>query len=112
MKPKSGVAMMAARIAVSPGESFLDAGPGPLAALQPGHTFVDGPSTIPRVVSVAATERTWAAAVLAPSGTCYWIRIGADDRPVTGTTRSCTGAAALRATAPVDPAGTDPRIPV
>jgi hypothetical protein len=103
------LATAAVRIAVSPGESFLEAGPGPLTALQPGYTFVDGPSTIPRVVSVAATERTWAAAVRAPSGTCYWIRIGADGPPVAGTTGTCTGAAALREAAPVQ---TDPRLPV
>ncbi|HEX5936759.1 MAG TPA: hypothetical protein VFZ75_03550 [Actinomycetota bacterium] len=93
------LALAAARIASSYSGSFLEAGPGHLAALQRGYTFVDGPSTIPRVVSVAATDRTWAAAVRAPSGTCYWIRIGRAGPPVSGITRPCTGAAALRAAA-------------
>lgn len=100
----------AARIASSPAGTFLDAGPGDLTELRPDYTFVDGPSTIPRVVSVAATDRTWAAAVLGPSGTCYWIRIGAGGPPAIGTTRmTCTGAAALRAAAS-QPAETDPRL--
>lgn len=102
----------AARIASSPRGTFLDAGAGDLTALQPAYTFVDGPSTIPRVISVAATDQTWAAAVRAPSGTCYWIRIGADGPPATGTAGTCTGAAALRAAAPAQRVETDPRLPV
>ena len=94
------LALAAARIASPPGEGFLDAGPGELAALRPGYTFVDGPSTIPRVVSVASTGEAWAAAVRGPSGTCDWIRVGVGEPATTGTTRTCTGAAALRATAP------------
>jgi len=94
------LALAAARIVTPPGGSFLDAGPAELAWLRPGYTFVDGPSTIPRVVSVAATELTWAAAVRAPSGTCYWVRVGVGEPPVTGTTDTCTGAAALLAAAP------------
>ena len=94
------LALAAARIASPPGEGFLDAGPARLAALRPGYTFVDGPSTIPRVVSVASTADAWAAAVRAPSGTCYWIRVGVGEPPTTGTTRTCTGAAALRAAIP------------
>jgi hypothetical protein len=101
--------LAAARIASSPRGSFLDAGPGHLTSLQPGYTFVDGASTIPRVVSIAATERTWAAAVRAPSGTCYWIRVGVDGRPVTGTSGTCTGAAALGAAAPSLASEPDPR---
>ena len=53
--------------------TFLDAGPAQLSALQPGYTFVDGPSTMPTIVSVAAEQDVWAAAVLSPSGTCFWI---------------------------------------
>jgi hypothetical protein len=102
------LALAAARIVTPPGGSFLDAGPAQLAALEPGYTFVDGPSTIPRVVSVAATERAWAAAVRAPSGTCYWVRVGVGQRPITGTTETCTGAAALHAAAPSAASDRDP----
>jgi hypothetical protein len=94
------LALAAARVVTPPGASFLDAGPAELAPLRPGYTFVDGPSTIPRVVSVAASEDAWAAAVRAPSGTCYWLRLGVGLPPVRGTIQTCTGAAALRATAP------------
>ena len=105
------LALAAARIVSPQGGNFLDAGPGELAALRPGYTFVDGPSTIPRVVSVSATADAWAAAVRGPSGTCYWIRVGVGEPPLTGTTRTCTGAAALRAPVPA-PVATDRRIPV
>jgi hypothetical protein len=98
----------AARIVIPPGGSFLDAGPSQLSALRPGYTFVDGPSTNPRVVSVAATEHAWAAAVRAPSGTCYWVRVGVGHPPITGTTEACTGAAALRAAAPSPVSERDP----
>jgi hypothetical protein len=105
------LALAAARIASPPGEGFLSAGPAELAALRPGYMFVDGPSTIARVVSVASTADAWAAAVRAPSGTCYWIRVGVGEPPTTGTVETCTGAAALRASAPA-PVATDRRIPV
>jgi hypothetical protein len=106
------LALAAARIVIPPGGSYLDAGPAELAALRPGYTFVDGPSTIARVVSVAATERVWAAAVRAPSGSCYWLRVSVGQPPVTGTTQTCTGAAALRAAAPSFASEPDPRLAV
>jgi hypothetical protein len=57
--------------------------------------FVDGPSTAPTIVSIARTALSWGAAVMGPSGTCYWISLGAggDVRYDQGTT--CTGQAAL-----------------
>lgn len=62
-----------------------------------GLLFVDGPSTAPTIVSIAGTARSWGAAVMGPSGTCYWISLGAggDVRYDRGTT--CTGQAALAA---------------
>jgi hypothetical protein len=89
------ITLMAARAAFTEHGSFADADPARLTALQPGYIFVDGLSTMPRVVSVAATHRSFAAAVMGPAGTCYWIRT-ADGGPVSrGSADECTGAAAL-----------------
>jgi hypothetical protein len=62
--------------------------------------FVDGPSTAPTIVSVAQTAAAWAAAVMGPSGTCYWV-----SRTTDGVVRydhgsACTGQAALAAAGP------------
>jgi hypothetical protein len=59
--------------------------------------FVDGPSTAPTIVSVAQTAAAWGAAVMGPSGTCYWVSRTTDGvvRFDRGTT--CTGQAALAA---------------
>jgi hypothetical protein len=89
------IALATARAAASAGRGFLDADPARLSALQPGYTYVDGPSSTPDIVSVAADRDTWAAAVLGPSGTCYWIRTDADGHVTTGTSSECTGLAAL-----------------
>lgn len=89
------IALAAARAAFTEHGSFLDAGPAQLSALQPGYTFVDGPSTMPRIVSVAAQEDVWAAAVLGPSGTCFWIRADANDTVQTGMSSACTGISVL-----------------
>jgi len=89
------IALAAATAAFSERGTFLDAGPAQLSALQPGYTFVDGPSTMPRIVSVAAERHVWAAAALSPSGTCFWIRADADGGSTSGTSSSCTGASVL-----------------
>jgi len=89
------IALAAARAAFTERGSFLDAGPAQLSALQPGYTFVDGPSTMPRIVSVAVERHVWAAAVLGPSGTCFWIRVYADGSVTSGTSSLCTGASVL-----------------
>lgn len=89
------IALAAARAAFTERGTFLDAGPAQLSALQPGYTFVDGPSTMPRIVSVATEDHVWAAAVLGPSGTCFWIRAGADGSSASGTSSRCTGASVL-----------------
>jgi hypothetical protein len=89
-------AFMAARAVTTQRRTFLDAEPARLTELQPGYSFVDGPSTMPRIVSVEARDDVWAAAVMAPNGTCLWIRatLGGDVARATGI--ECTGSAALR----------------
>ena len=90
------ISFVAARAASLEGRSFLDAGPTRLTQLQPGYSYVDGPSTMSRIVSVASRDDVWAAAVMAPDGTCLWIRatLGGDVTRATG--NECTGSAALR----------------
>jgi hypothetical protein len=73
------------------------AGPGQLTQAQPSMLFVDGMSTSPSVVSVEATPDRWSAAVMAPSGLCYWISLDPDGVASYGTGRACTGAAAAAA---------------
>ncbi|MCD6022955.1 MAG: hypothetical protein K0R20_2665 [Actinomycetia bacterium] len=89
------IALTAARAALAGSGSFLAAEPSRLSALQPGFTFVDGPSTTSTIVSVAADRREWAAAVLGPSGTCYWVRAHRHGTVEAGTSSMCTGAAVL-----------------
>lgn len=91
----TGIALDAARAAFIEHRSFLDAGPAQLSALQPGYTFVDGPSTAPGIVSVASTADTWAAAVQGSGGMCHWIRATSAGNVSHGTGVECTGAAAL-----------------
>ena len=73
-----------------------EAGPAALARTRSPYTFVDGPSTAPSVVSVAATDDAWAAAVMG-AGNCVWIRLSADGVVARDRGTECTGAAALRA---------------
>ena len=75
-----------------------EADPAALAGTASGYTFVDGPSTAPSVVSVAATRDAWAAAVMG-AGNCVWIRLSADGVVTRDRGTECTGAAALHADA-------------
>ncbi len=90
-----GVALSAAKVAFSEHGSFLGATPARLSALQPDYIFVDGPSTTPEIVSVAATAYTWAAAVQGFSGTCVWVRATTVGDVTHGIGSDCTGAAVL-----------------
>ncbi|HEX4941236.1 MAG TPA: hypothetical protein VFW51_01790 [Actinomycetota bacterium] len=94
------IALAAARVALAGSGSFLAAEPARLSALQPGFTFVDGPSTTSTIVSVAADRRVWAAAVLGPSGTCFWVRAHRDGAVETGTSSTCTGTSVLALRSP------------
>jgi hypothetical protein len=73
------------------------AGVTELAQLDGGLLFVDGPSTAPTIVSVAASTGSWGAAVLGPSGTCYWVSLDAQGSARYGHGSTCTGQAALAA---------------
>ncbi|HET6713814.1 MAG TPA: hypothetical protein VFI59_08915 [Actinomycetota bacterium] len=90
-------ALDAARRAAAGRASFLDAGPGQLSSMARALIFVDGPSPVTGVVSVASTQGAWAAAVMGPSGTCYWLRFSPGEGPSYGTGEPCTGDAALAA---------------
>ena len=95
-----GIALDAARAALREHRTVLDAGPAQLSALQPGYTFVDGPSTTSRIVSVASTVDTWAAAVHGLDGMCHWIRATRAGDITRGMGSECTGTAALTVVAP------------
>lgn len=88
-------ALVAAQAAFAERGTFLDADPARLTELQPGYSFVDGPSTMSRIVSVASTDDLWAAAVMAPEGTCLWVRVTSGGDVVRGSGTECTGAAAI-----------------
>lgn len=90
-----GVALAAAQVAFSEHRSFLDATPARLSALQRGYIFVDGPSTMPEIVSVAARADTWAAAVKGLGGTCFWVRATMLGEVTHGIGSVCSGSAAL-----------------
>jgi hypothetical protein len=90
-------ALEAAR-AVLRAEGTLDgAGPLQLASMRADLIFVDGPSAVPDVVSVAGSASVWGAAVMSPSGTCFYVRIDDRRRVAYGTGSTCTGQAALDA---------------
>jgi hypothetical protein len=93
-------ALGAARRAASGQSTFLDAGPGQLTPLAASLIFVDGPSQVPGVVSVASTRQAWGAAVMGPSGTCYLLRFARSDGVTYGTGGPCTGDQALGARGP------------
>jgi hypothetical protein len=96
---------LAAARAVLRAEGTLDgAGPLQLASLRADLIFVDGPSAVPEVVSVAGSAASWGAAVMSESGTCYYVRITDRRRVTYGTGAACTGQAALGAADPAWPA--------
>lgn len=91
-------ALGAAQRAAGGRATFLDAGPGQLAASVPALIFVDGPSEAPGVVSVGSTRDAWGAAVMGASGTCYLVRFAPGDGVTygSGSSSGCTGGDALR----------------
>ncbi|MGZ4150094.1 MAG: hypothetical protein ACXVQJ_08650 [Actinomycetota bacterium] len=74
--------------------SFAKAGSFAFTGSAPDVVYTDGPSTAASIVSVDATADSWAAAVHAPSGTCYWIRTTSEGDTFYGTGEDCTGVAA------------------
>jgi hypothetical protein len=77
--------------------SFAAADPISLQMLQPSLVFVDGPSTAPRIVSVASGGDGWAAAAMGTTGTCSWVRAVPGHGVDHGTGGVCTATAALAA---------------
>lgn len=90
-------ALAAARETAQGRATIADAGPGQLSGIERSLIFTDGPSPAPGIVSVAISGRTWAAAVMGASGSCYWVRLGPHGTAY-GSGSPCTGTAALAAT--------------
>ena len=99
-KAAAKAAASAASAAYQASNGFSTIGPDQLSLLDPDVTFTTDPSTSASVVSVANAQAAWAAAVLGPSGTCYWIKIGGIGAVSYGTGSTCTGAAAMGADQP------------
>lgn len=99
-KLNARTAESAASAAYQASNGFATVGPDQLALLDPTLTYTDAPSTSVDVVSVASGTASWAAAVMGPSGTCYWVRLGAMAVPSYGTGSVCTGSAAMAADQP------------
>ena len=87
----------AASAAYQASNGYATVGPDQLSLLDPSLTYIEGPSTSVNVVSVASSNAAWAAAILGPSGTCYWVKLSAMALPSYGTGTTCTGAAAMAA---------------
>jgi len=98
-KANARIAESAASAAYQASNGYATVGPDQLSILDPTLTYTTGPSTSVTVVSVASSAATWAAAVLGPSGTCYWVKLGAMALPTYGTGTTCTGTAAMAASA-------------
>lgn len=89
---------LAAARAVLRADGALDgAGPLQLSAIRTDLIFVDGPSAVSEVVSVAGSASVWGAAVMSESGTCFYVRLTDHRRVSYGTGDTCTGQAALGA---------------
>jgi hypothetical protein len=91
-------ALEAAMATLARDGSLSGAGPAELAGLG-GLIFVDGPSTAPQVVSLAGSGKTWAAAVMGASGTCFYAKVTAAGAQTfgTGAGGECSGEAAMHA---------------
>lgn len=96
-KANARIAESAASAAYQASNGYATVGPDQLSLLDPTLTYTTGPSTAVTVVSVASSQGAWAAAVLGPSGTCYWVKLGAMALPAYGTGTTCTGSAAMAA---------------
>lgn len=71
-----------------------------LSAYDPAIRFTSGPSNGPATVSYAVTGSEFGAAVRSESGTCWWVRIAAGSETTYGSGSTCTGSAAMAASAP------------
>jgi hypothetical protein len=94
------VSLGLAEEAFASSSTWAEAGPLQLTLVQPSLMYVDGPSTSPAVVSIHATRAGWGAAVMGPSGTCYWVTTSSSGVTRYGTGHDCTGRAAFAADAP------------
>ena len=79
--------------------SFLGADAGGLEVTRPSLTFHEAgsPSVGLDDVSIAASDRVWAAAVRARPGACFYLRLEVGADALYGVGQECTGRAALAA---------------
>jgi len=71
-------ALVAAKAMYSDGSSFANADESAtgLVTVEPNLTYIahGADSTGPRIISIQATQNSWAGAVHSRSGNCYWIK--------------------------------------
>ena len=82
--------------------SFGSADAVAVAAADPSHTYRDGttPSAGLDDVSIATGPASWAAAVQARPGACFYLHLTDDGDVLYGVGTVCTGSAAMNATDP------------
>jgi hypothetical protein len=96
------VAQAAAQRIHDSGGSFASADAAALAAADPSHTYRDGASVSTGLddVSIATAPASWAAAVQARPGACFYLHLTDAGEVFYGVGTVCTGSAALNATDP------------
>ena len=96
------VAQAAAQRIHDSGGSFGSADATALAAADPSHTYREGttPSTGLDDVSIATGPASWAAAVQARPGACFYLHLTDGGEVLYGVGTVCTGSAAMNATDP------------
>jgi hypothetical protein len=96
------VAQAAAQRIHDSGGSFGSADAAALAAADPSHTYRGG--TTPSIglddVSIATGPASWAAAVQARPGACFYLHLTDGGEVLYGVGTVCTGSAAMNATEP------------
>ena len=97
-----GVAQAAAQRIHDASGSFGDAAAAALAAADPSHTYRDGASASTGLddVSIATAPTSWAAAVQARPGACFYLHLTDAGGVFYGVGTVCTGSVAMHATDP------------
>jgi len=89
-------AIYAAKGTMAASGSYSGVDAAAMKAAEPSFTYTDGPSTGSMVVSVASNDTSIALAVLADSGTCYFVKDTVGAGTTYGSaTGSCIGSAAM-----------------
>lgn len=92
------VALGAASVYQTTSSSYEGLNAAEMAAIEPSLQYTDGPSPSMDTISIAVEPDVVGLAILAPSGTCFYLKGGIGQPTAYGSGEPCTGAAALGAT--------------